>query len=94
MNQTHTFKRLRASFCLTVIAACMASASAQKLPNSMTWTAYDVGSAGYAEASAIADAIGKKFDTRIRIQPSGSSIGRLQPVLQGRADYGFLSTEV
>lgn len=94
MNQPHTFKRIRASFCLTAIAACMASASAQKLPDSMTWTAYDVGSAGYAEASAIADAIGKKFDTRIRIQPSGSSIGRLQPVLQGRADYGFLSTEV
>ncbi|OUS18867.1 C4-dicarboxylate ABC transporter substrate-binding protein [Rhodobacterales bacterium 59_46_T64] len=69
------------------------SASAQDLPDTMIWTSYDVGSAGYAEASAIADAFGKKFGTRVRIQPSGSGIGRLQPLLQGRADYAFLATE-
>lgn len=63
------------------------------LPDSMTWSAYDVGSAGYAEASAIADAFGKKYGTRVRIQPSGSSIGRLQPVLTKRAEVGFLATE-
>ncbi|WP_375262992.1 TAXI family TRAP transporter solute-binding subunit [Palleronia sp.] len=69
------------------------SASAQDLPQTMVWTSYDVGSAGYAEASAIADAFGKEFGTRVRIQPSGSGIGRLQPLLQGRADYAFLATE-
>jgi TRAP transporter TAXI family solute receptor len=68
-------------------------AFAQEPPKSMTWSAYDVGSAGYAEASAIADAFGKKYGTRIRIQPSGSSIGRLQPVLTKRAEVGFLATE-
>lgn len=69
------------------------TATAQELPRTMIWTAYDVGSAGYAEASAIADAFGRKYNTKIRIQPSGSSIGRLQPLLSGRADYGFLATE-
>lgn len=69
------------------------AASAQDLPQTMVWTSYDVGSAGYAEASAIADAFGKEFGTRVRIQPSGSGIGRLQPLLQGRADYAFLATE-
>jgi uncharacterized protein len=83
---------------LTAVATGMAmmfagAASAQSLPPTMTWTSYDVGSAGYAEASAMADAVGKKFGTKVRIQPSGSSIGRLQPVLQKRADYGFLATE-
>lgn len=68
-------------------------ATAQDLPGTMIWTAYDVGSAGYAEASAIADAFGRQFGTRVRIQPSGSGIGRLQPLLQGRADYAFLATE-
>lgn len=68
-------------------------AAAQELPGTMIWTAYDVGSAGYAEASAIADAFGRQFGTRVRIQPSGSGIGRLQPLLQGRADYAFLATE-
>ena len=68
-------------------------ATAEELPGTMVWTSYDVGSAGYAEASAIADAFGKQFGTRVRIQPSGSGIGRLQPLLQGRADYAFLATE-
>jgi len=68
-------------------------AFSQELPDTMVWTSYDVGSAGYAEASAIADAFGREFGTRVRIQPSGSSIGRLQPLLQGRADYAFLATE-
>lgn len=79
---------------LGALAVCTAlPAAAQDLPDTMIWTAYDVGSAGYAEASAIADAFGRKFGTRVRIQPSGSGIGRLQPILQGRADYGFLATE-
>jgi len=69
------------------------SATAQELPRTMTWSSYDVGSAGYAEASAIADAFGKKYGTKIRIQPSGSAIGRLQPILTKRADVGFLATE-
>ncbi|MBJ3777039.1 TAXI family TRAP transporter solute-binding subunit [Acuticoccus mangrovi] len=68
-------------------------ALADDLPRSMVWSSYDVGSQGYSEASAIADAFGKKFGTRIRIQPSGTSIGRLQPLLGGRAAYGFLATE-
>jgi TRAP transporter TAXI family solute receptor len=81
---------------LAAAAAALAlsgAAQAQKLPATMAWSSYDVGSAGYAEASAIADAFGKKFGTKVRIQPSGSSIGRLQPVVQKRADYGFLATE-
>lgn len=80
----------------SLLACTAAPAFAQSksgLPDTMIWTSYDVGSAGYAEASAIADAFGRKFGTRVRIQPSGSGIGRLQPLLQGRADYAFLATE-
>lgn len=87
--------RFAASAAASVVAALGlgAAVQAQELPDTMTWTSYDVGSAGYAEASAMADAFGKKYGTRIRIQPSGSSIGRLQPVVSDRADYGFLATE-
>lgn len=77
----------------TTLSLGISTASAQELPDTMTWSSYDVGSAGYAEASAIADAFGKEYGTRIRIQPSGSAIGRLQPVLGGQADVGFLATE-
>lgn len=76
--------------------ACFAlgghAASDETLPSTMIWTAYNVGSAGYANASAIADAFGKKYGTRIRIQPSSTAIGRLQPLVSERADLGFLST--
>jgi TRAP transporter TAXI family solute receptor len=76
------------------LAVALGSAAvAQELPKTMVWTSYDVGSAGYAEASAMADAFGKKYGVKIRIMPSGSSIGRLQPVLQKRADVGWLATE-
>ncbi|MBA4490049.1 TAXI family TRAP transporter solute-binding subunit [Paracoccus sp. S1E-3] len=85
-------KTYRAAAFAALMAAAL-PAAAQELPGTMIWTSYDVGSAGYAEASAIADAFGKQFGTRIRIQPSGSGIGRLQPLFQGRADYAFLATE-
>ncbi|MDR5862147.1 TAXI family TRAP transporter solute-binding subunit [Halomonas campisalis] len=71
----------------------LGSAQAEGLPDTMTWTAYDVGSQGHSEASAIADAFGRAHNTRIRIQPAGSAIGRLQPLLSGRADYAYLATE-
>jgi TRAP transporter TAXI family solute receptor len=87
-----TISYLRSTLAAVAMVAT-APAMAQDLPDTMVWTSYDVGSAGYAEASAIADAFGKEFGTRIRIQPSGSGIGRLQPLLQGRSDYAFLATE-
>lgn len=65
-----------------------------KLPENMVWSTYDVGSTGYVEASAIADAFGKKFGTRVRLQPSGSAIGRIQPVLRKRVPFGWLANEV
>ncbi|TMU18014.1 TAXI family TRAP transporter solute-binding subunit [Halomonas sp. ATBC28] len=89
MKRTH----LTTGLISTVFAVLANTASATELPSTMTWTAYDVGSQGHSEASAIADAFGKGYNTRIRIQPAGSAIGRLQPLVSGRADYAFLATE-
>jgi TRAP transporter TAXI family solute receptor len=82
-----------------VLAGTSASAFAgnqaqANLPGTMVWTAYDLGSSGYAEASGIADAIMKQHSVRVRIVPSGTSIGRLLPIKQGRAQYGFLANEL
>jgi TRAP transporter TAXI family solute receptor len=78
------------SFALTGAAA----AETPNLPKTMVWTAYDVGSSGYNEASAIADALAKKEGLRVRLLPSGTSIGRVLPMLTKKANYGFLATEV
>ena len=69
----------------------------EKLPglaSTLIWSVYDVGASGYVEASAVADAMGKKYGTRVRLQPSGTSIGRLLPLKQRRATHGWLATEV
>lgn len=74
----------------------MAGARAESLanlPSTMIWSTYDVGSTGYIEASAIADALGKKYGARVRLQPSGTSIGRLLPLKEGRVSHAWLANE-
>jgi len=93
MKSTSFATRFVATAAAGVAMALSGAAISQELPKTMVWTSYDVGSAGYAEASAMADAFGRKYGVKIRIMPSGSSIGRLQPVLQNRADVGWLATE-
>jgi hypothetical protein len=78
---------------VALLATGAAQASEPKLPKTMVWTSYDFGSAGFAQASAVANAFQKKFGTRIRIVPSGTGIGRMLPLTQRKAQYGFLATE-
>ncbi|GHE22784.1 TAXI family TRAP transporter solute-binding subunit [Halomonas urumqiensis] len=87
------YQTLTAGLIAASLMALGGNAHAQGLPDTMTWTAYDVGSQGHSEASAIADAFGRAHNSRIRIQPAGSAIGRLQPLVAGRADYAYLATE-
>jgi len=64
------------------------------LPKTMVWTSYDLGSTGYVEASAMADALDKMFGATVRITPSGTGIGRLLPLKTGRANFGFMGNEI
>ncbi|MCA8926964.1 MAG: TAXI family TRAP transporter solute-binding subunit [Alphaproteobacteria bacterium] len=77
-----------------IIAAAIGSAAMAAepvLPKSMVWTAYDLGSTGYAEATAISIAFKKRYGTRVRIIPAGTSIGRILPLVTGKARYGYLA---
>jgi hypothetical protein len=64
-----------------------------KLPKMLLWSCYDMGSTGYVHASAMADALLKKYGVRTRLMPSGTSIGRLTPLTQKRVEVGWLATE-
>lgn len=64
------------------------------LPQMMTWSAYDVGAAGYTQTAAIANALSKEYGTQVRILPSGTSVGRMTTLRTGAATYGFLADEV
>jgi len=69
------------------------TAVAVDLPDNMIWSCYDVGSSGYVQASAVANAFLKKYDKRVRLIPSGTSIGRMLPLTTGKASVGFLANE-
>lgn len=63
------------------------------LPGNMVWSVYDVGSGGYVEATAIANELTKAYGTQIRLLPSSSGVGRVQPMKQGTAGVGRLGDE-
>ena len=78
----------------TGIPQAFAQEKLADLPSTMIWSTYDVGSTGYVEASAIADAFGKQYGTRVRLQPSGSAIGRVKPLIDGRVSHAWLANEL
>ena len=67
------FKRLAAAAILPVAlslgVAAPAAAEDGMLPKTLTWTTYDVGSSGYVEASAIADALIKEYGVKLGHRP-------------------------
>jgi len=64
-----------------------------ELPKSMVWSSYDLGSSGHGEATGIANALRKNYGVRVRIVPSGTSIGRMLPMVTNKVKYGFLGNE-
>jgi len=59
------------------------------LPDIMTWTAYGMGSAGYVMAASVGNALFKKYNSRLRIIPSGTDFGRLSPLKDGKVEYSL-----
>jgi TRAP transporter TAXI family solute receptor len=67
--------------------ATMPSARAEdvKLPPTMTFTAYDTGTAGFNIAVAVGKMMKDKYGTDIRVLPAGNDVARLAPLRAGRA---------
>lgn len=87
-----TWDTLGAAAALAIGVAASA-AVAEDLPRTMVWSSYDLGSAGHTEATGMANALQNSYPVRIRIVPSGTSIGRMLPMVTGRVTYGFLGNE-
>lgn len=67
----------------------VAQSSTSKLPQMISLTAYGVGSSGYVQASAIADALMKKLGAQIRVMPAGNDVSRLQPLKRGQVQFAL-----
>ncbi|MFC3675263.1 TAXI family TRAP transporter solute-binding subunit [Ferrovibrio xuzhouensis] len=74
---------------LAAIAALTASgaALAQKLPDQLTWTAYDVGSGGYNQAVAIGNALKNKMGVTLRVLPGKNDVSRTVPLREGKVPF-------
>jgi len=72
----------------TVLAACApALAQTVKLPETLTWTAYDVGSGGYNQSVAIGNALKTKLGVNLRVLPGKNDISRNIPLRDGRVPF-------
>ncbi len=56
-----------------------------KLPPTLTFTAYDTGTAGFNIAVAVGKMMKDKYGTDLRVLPAGNDVARLAPLRAGRA---------
>jgi TRAP transporter TAXI family solute receptor len=76
-----------ASMAVATVASLAPTARAQdvKLPPTMTFTAYDTGTAGFNIAVAVGKMMKDKYGTDVRVLPAGNDVARLAPLRAGRA---------
>ena len=70
---------------ISLLALPAAHAQDVKLPPTMTFTAYDTGTAGFNIAVAVGKMLKDKYGTDVRVLPAGNDVARLAPLRAGRA---------
>jgi TRAP transporter TAXI family solute receptor len=67
---------------------------AQKLPSTLTFTAYDTGSSGFNIAVAVGKTLKDKQGTDVRVLPAGNDVARLAPLKSNRAQASAMGIGV
>jgi TRAP transporter TAXI family solute receptor len=70
---------------VALLTSPAAHAEDVKLPPTMTFTAYDTGTAGFNIAVAVGKMLKDKYGTDLRVLPAGNDVARLTPLRAGRA---------
>ncbi|MEB2320851.1 MAG: C4-dicarboxylate ABC transporter, partial [Pseudomonadota bacterium] len=68
------FAAIGATLAAVTLVAQPALAADPKLPDTLAWSAYDVGSGGYNQAVAIGAALKNKYGTNLRIIPGKNDV--------------------
>jgi TRAP transporter TAXI family solute receptor len=79
-----------ASLTTAALAAAVLAGAAHaqvKLPPTLSWSAYDVGSGGYNQAVAIGNALKQKYNVSLRVLPGKNDISRNLPVREGQVQF-------
>lgn len=70
---------------IALLTPSAAHAEDVKLPPTMTFTAYDTGTAGFNIGVAVGKMMKDKYGTDVRVLPAGNDVARLAPLRSGRA---------
>src|SRR5205807_2642061 len=70
---------------ISLLMSPLAHAQDVKLPPTMTFTAYDTGTAGFNIAVAVGKMLKDKYGSDLRVLPAGNDVARLSPLRAGRA---------
>jgi len=83
--------RILSAIAVTAAASAFAlgalAADKPKLPGTIVWTAYGVGSAGYNESVAIGAALKKHLGVNLRVQPGKNDISRMAPLRDHKVKF-------
>ena len=94
----HTATRLAPAVALLVggalATAPAATAQDVKLPQTLTFTAYDTGTSGFNIAVAVGKVFKDRYNTDVRVLPAGNDVARLAPIRGGRAQVSAMGTGV
>jgi TRAP transporter TAXI family solute receptor len=80
-------------FCLplalggALLVTAQASAQEIKLPGTLAWTAYDVGTGGYNQAVAIGNALKNKANVNLRVLPGKNDVSRNLPLREDKVHF-------
>ena len=70
---------------VSLLTSPAARAQDVKLPPTMTFTAYDTGTAGFNITVGVGKMMKDKYGTDVRVLPAGNDVARLAPLRAGRA---------
>ncbi|MFV1591021.1 TAXI family TRAP transporter solute-binding subunit [Phaeobacter sp. JH20_36] len=80
-----------------LLAMCLGGAAAAeetKLPDTLSWTAYNVGSSGYSQSVAIGKALQDEYGVTLRVVPAKNDVSRVVPVVSGQIDFAAAGSGV
>lgn len=87
-------KRISLAVAALALAAAPIQAQDVKLPKTMTFTAYDTGTAGFNIGVAVGKMMKDKYGTDVRVLPAGNDVARLAPLRAGRANLSWMGSGV
>lgn len=71
-----------------------ATVAQDKLPSTLTFTAYDTGSSGFNIAVAVGKMFKDKHNTDVRVLPAGNDVARLAPLKANRAQVSAMGVGI